>query len=325
MALRETIDRALQAIRDGCDIATWVNIALGDPKQRGVVANAVVAAFWQEIRLGHHAEMSLEEAERCRCIGMRRYAEDVAAGVADLQYAEGRHPADISVQGVLGEYAFIVTLFRLISRLDDTTPRGFLTETVFDAILEAEGWTVDIKTTIPFEQADQARPLMVHVSKSRNPPHAYALIEYVNYDPAMSLRTAITTPPRMRFNGFASSRTVFEGVGCHSLVYERAFGLAGGDHREISYMCVVQPERLTDRAGLWHEHAERGCLRYNKRDEDQRTHDNRLLQEPQALALDMARLHFYIEKKEARSGLPLKRGTRIALLLTNQWPRSAEI
>lgn len=324
MATRENIDRALQAIRSGCDIATWVNIALGGPRERGAT-DAVMAALWQEIDLGRHGNLSLEEAERCRLIGMRRYHEDVAAGVADLKYAQDRHPADISVQGVLGEYFFIVTLFRLVSRLDDTTPRGFLTETVFDAILEAEGWTVDIKTTIPFDQADQARPLMVHVSKSRNPPHAYALIEYVNYDPAMPLRTAITTAPRMRFNGFASSRTVFEGVGCHSLVYERAFGLAGGDHREISYMCVVQPERLTDRAGLWHEHAERGCLRYNKHDEDQRTHHNQLLRDPQALALDMGRLHFYIEKQESRRGLPLKRGTRIALLLTNQWPRLADI
>nr|UMO78433.1 hypothetical protein [Pandoravirus belohorizontensis] len=324
MALHEKVERALKAIRDGGDIATWVNIALGILERRCAV-KMPTPAYLEEIALGHDGHFSLEEAEWCRRLGMRRYEEDVTAGVADLQYAHGRHPADISVQGVLGEYFFVVILFRLISRLDDTTPRGSMDETFFDAVLEAEGWTVDIKTTIPFEWAHQARPLMVHVSKSRNPPHVYALVEYLNYDPSMPLRTRITTPPRMRFSGFASSRTVFEGVGCHSLVYERAFGLAGGDHREIQYMCVVQPERLTDRAGLWHEHVERGCLRYNKRDEDQRTRDNRILQDPQALALDMARLRFHIEKEEARNGLPLKRGMRIALLLTNQWPRLAGI
>lgn len=295
MALRRNIERALKAIRDGRDVATWVNIALGPPERRGAVEVLAALQLFQEIETGHCSEFSPEEAEWCRRIGMRRYHEDVAAGVADLQYARGRHPADISVQGVLGEYFFIVILFRLISRLDDTTPRGFMSETFFDAVLDAEGWTADIKTTVPFEREDQYRPLMVHVSKSRNPPHVYALVEYVNYDPTMALRTGITTPPRMRFSGFASSRTVFEGLGYHSLVYERALGLAAGNHREIQYMCIVQPERLTDRAGLWREHAERGRLRYNKRDEDQRTHDNRLLHDPQALALDMARPYYHRE------------------------------
>ncbi|AGO83012.1 hypothetical protein pdul_cds_808 [Pandoravirus dulcis] len=324
MALHENIDRALKAIRDGGDIATWVNIALGVLERRYGV-KVPTPAYLEEIRLGHDRHLSLEEAEWCRRLGMRRYEEDVAAGVADLQYAHGRHPADISVQGVLGEYFFIVILFRLISRLDDTTPRGSMDETLFDAVLEAEGWTVDIKTTIPFEWAHQARPLMVHVSKSRNPPHVYALVEYLNYDPSMPLRTRITTPPHMRFSGFASSRTVFEGVGCHSLVYERAFGLAGGDHREIQYMCVVQPERLTDRAGLWHEHVERGCLRYNKRDEDQRTADNRLLQDPHALALDMARPYFLQEKEDSRRKRPPRRGARIARLFADQRRRQTDL
>ena len=138
---------AFQSARQSGDVASHVDRALGSAEARGAVSVPRSGRLIDR-SLGTTLTVTLDEVARCVLKGIERNERNASVGARNIKKARNRSDADVSIQGVLGEYAFCV-LFALACSIDDTTPRSAGNEVYFDAVLDAEGWTVDVKTTIP--------------------------------------------------------------------------------------------------------------------------------------------------------------------------------
>ncbi|QBZ80955.1 hypothetical protein pclt_cds_357 [Pandoravirus celtis] len=201
------------------------------------------------VPIGTRYTLTRDEMRECVRIGHERNRRNRDEGRASRRYTAHRTDDDISVQGVIGEWAF-ARLFDLSIDIHDTSCRSACSETRFDAIMTPEGWTVDVKTTV-----GRSAPMRVAGWKVPNPPDVYALLVYVNYDPVRPLDARIQALPVIEFRGFASSATVFAPE-------SRIDTVARDGQRGVIY--VVAQDRLVDRAGLVVEAAARpgGALRH---------------------------------------------------------------
>lgn len=200
------------------------------------------------VPIGARYALSRAETVECVRIGLERNANNRAQRRANRRCAMYRTDEDISVQGVLGEYAF-ARLFDLAIDIHDTECRSALTESRFDAVLTPERWTVDVKTA-----TNASASLLVTWWKANNPPDVYALLVYVNYDAARPLSDARAIAPAVfEFRGFASSAKVFADESRIDTVD------ANGD-RDIIY--AVAQANLVDREALVAEARTNGGLRY---------------------------------------------------------------
>ncbi|AJF98063.1 hypothetical protein TW95_gp1329 [Pandoravirus inopinatum] len=201
------------------------------------------------VPIGTRYTLTRDEVRECARIGHERNRRNRDEGRASRRYTAHRTDDDISVQGVIGEWAF-ARLFDLSIDIHDTSCRSACSETRFDAIMTPEGWTVDVKTTV-----GRNAPMRVAGWKVPNPPDVYALLVYVNYDPVRPLDARIQALPVIEFRGFASSATVFAPE-------SRIDTVARDGQRGVIY--VVAQDRLVDRAGLAVEAGTRpgGTLRH---------------------------------------------------------------
>ena len=81
----------------------------------------------------------------CTKIGKERNARNQQEKKTNMNYSH-RDDDTISIQGVIGEYAFLVLHHLPTDGLEDTTCRNVGTDT-FDAVFD-NGSTVDVKTTL---------------------------------------------------------------------------------------------------------------------------------------------------------------------------------
>lgn len=159
----------------------------------------------------------------CITIGTRRNLVNRRNGVREKKFGD-RDGNDISVQGVLGEYAFRKMLRLPVDDLWDTTPRNFLNDS-FDATIPMFYWApegqkyvkrnfamqIDVKCVIK----SSAPGLLVQADKMRKPADMYVL---------MYLQRGTQVPSEMRdklpftvdeditawFEGFALPVEVFQ-------------------------------------------------------------------------------------------------------------------
>lgn len=110
---------------------------------------------------------SPSEVRECFAIGRARNSINVQHKRRNINYS-GRDDAEISIQGVLGEWALCRLANRGIAELYDVTPRNAQTDT-FDLTLD-DGRTIDVKTVI-----NPNNDLLVHTYKKKNPPTFYGL------------------------------------------------------------------------------------------------------------------------------------------------------
>ena len=244
----------------GDNAALCAEGVFGPPEFRGAKVVPRTGRF-VHISAGTKYTFSPAIVRHCISKGIQRNQRNIGVGSQNRKRTGHRSNEDIIIQGVLGEYAFCA-LFGLVCSIDDTRPRNARRETGFDAVLDAEGWTVDVKTTVPFLDPRRRRPLIAHVAKSENAPSVFALMVYVNYDPRLSLFDNLKTPPVMQFCGFASSRKVFARHGCFSNAYQRSLAEHRGNEWKADYGCQVDATALVDRLGLWREHKRTGRLMY---------------------------------------------------------------
>jgi hypothetical protein len=119
------------------------------------------------VPVGERYKFSTDDVAACIAIGVARQYANEHARTVNMNYS-GRNDLDISVQGVLGEWAFCRMFAVPVQPLFDSQCRNASTDT-FDATLP-NGWRIDVKTA--------ARPvdaLLVGQNKKRNPADAYAL------------------------------------------------------------------------------------------------------------------------------------------------------
>lgn len=201
------------------------------------------------VPIGTRYTLTHDEMRECVRIGHERNRRNRDEGRVSRRYTAHRTDDDISVQGVIGEWAF-ARLFDLSIDIHDTTCRSARTETRFDAVMTPEGWTVDVKTTV-----GRDAPMRVACWKLPNPPDVYALLVYVNYDPVRPLDARVRALPVIEFRGFASSAAVFAPESRIDTVTR------DGQHGVVY---VVAQDRLVDRAGLAIEASARpgGVLRH---------------------------------------------------------------
>lgn len=243
---------------EGTNDAMQVDLVSADTGSRTVLAQGRDGALSTTVRkkkkvmqkrptpvvpIGTCFTLTMAEAAECARIGRERTAKNAEKPRANRRYTWYRSDDDISIQGVMGEYAFC-RLFDLTIDIHDTTCRTARTETRFDAVMMPEAWTVDVKTTIR-----SGAPLRVTWWKRPNPPHVYALLIYRNFDSSKPLDPRLIEAPVFEFRGFASSATVFAKESRIDTV---------GSEGEPDIVYVVQQPQLVDRDGLHAELARRG-------------------------------------------------------------------
>jgi len=135
----------------------------------------------------------------CIEIGTRRNAANVQAHTTNRNYS-GRDDTLISIQGVVGELAFLKWFGLPTVPLWDTECRHAGNDT-FDATLQ--GFTIDVKSPINHHCG-----LRVTAHKRRNPPAGYALItiERTSRDEPFTAEEQV----QLQWQGFITSTDLFQ-------------------------------------------------------------------------------------------------------------------
>jgi hypothetical protein len=114
-------------------------------------------------------KMSTNDMKFCIRIGCERFNNNQKANVRELKYTSYRSSVDISIQGVIAEYAFTKMHNLPLDLLHNTTPNSHARDRG-DALLEGK-YSLDIKGPIGLHC-----PLRVmYAHGKKNIPHVYAL------------------------------------------------------------------------------------------------------------------------------------------------------
>ncbi len=176
------------------------------------------------VPLGTCYTLSAREFADCIAVGRERNARNLAEHRQNRNYS-GRSDEDISVQGVLAEYAF-ARLFALPVEIYDTTCRSVRDDTFDGTMPTAE--KVDVKCTL-YDRAE----LRVTDWKRSNPPQYYALLIYMNADRSRAL-DAQAPLPVLSFRGFVRAETLFRDE------HRQQIAQRGGHGETKCYYCVAQ-------------------------------------------------------------------------------------
>jgi hypothetical protein len=176
------------------------NVCKTFTRPKGVYCPLNITDSLVSVPKGSIYKLTSEETEQCILIGKERNNMNIIKGTKNMNKC-GRNDEDISIQGVLGEYAFC-KLFCLPIEIYDTACRNVLTEKRFDAVLPNK-WTIDIKTTL-YDKAD----LKISFHKKVNPPTLYGLMIYINATNGGKID--IENPPIISFRGLFKSSEAFQ-------------------------------------------------------------------------------------------------------------------
>lgn len=127
-------------------------------------------------------------------IGHMRNKKNKAKGVKEQKFTASKSSVEVSVQGLIGEAAFLRLFGLPLDPLYDTTPSCARTDRG-DAFLQS-GEKVDVKTTVP-----RAKGILASAAKKEYPPTLYALMTMLDHNQEGHYAL-------LRFDGFMSAAFV---------------------------------------------------------------------------------------------------------------------
>lgn len=142
----------------------------------------------------------------CIEIGTRRNQANVQAHTRNLNYS-GRDDTLISIQGVIGEFAFLKWFQLPLEPLWQTECRNAGNDT-FDACLQ--GHTIDVKSPLGHYCG-----IRVTAHKRRHPPTGFALITMQRPGPLRNEPFQSTEKVEMQWHGFITSADLFQPRNLH--------------------------------------------------------------------------------------------------------------
>ena len=148
-------------------------------------------------KMGARIILSGDQYRLASTIGKRRNDVNRSKGIRDQRFATTRTSEDVSVQGVIGEVAFLTMFGLSLAPVYDTRPNCAKFDR-FDGAIAGTHEMFDVKTTWA-----RARGLMVLENKVTNPPTYFALMTMLDHDPEAGIAI-------LRYDGMLPSGLVMQ-------------------------------------------------------------------------------------------------------------------